>query len=337
MKANKATLGRALDQPDPAVRFYLFHGDNDGGSRALAERLLNGLNAEKTRLSEAAVKGDPGLLADEAGAMAMFGGRRALWIEPAGEEIGVAVDSLLQLPVVESPTIVISGTLRKTSALLRMAEGHLLALSHVSYPLEAREADRRVVELGRAEGLRMAGDVASRVAERAGNNEAIIAGELCKYALFLGARSETPRELDHATVDALGADCGEGNWHDIGDLALDGRIDQLARKYQHLSPGAPEIVPIVRSLQRRLLQLAPLRARIEGGERVDSVMASMGKSVFWKDKPLMQRLLSQWSAAQLAQAGERVARLERELMLSPVPGDAALGEELLAIARAGRR
>ena len=66
-------------------------------------------------------------------------------------------------------------------------------------------------------------------------------------------------------------------------------------------------------------------------------MASMGKSLFWKDKPLMQRLLSQWSSARLAQAGERISRLERQLLLSPVPGEAALGEELLAIARAARR
>ena len=122
MKANKGTLGRALDQPDPAVRFYLFHGENDGGSRALAERLLKGLGAEKLGLSGAAVKSDPGLLGDEAGAIGLFGGKRALWIEPAADDIAIAVDSLLQLPAVESPTIAVAGTLRKTSALLKLAE-----------------------------------------------------------------------------------------------------------------------------------------------------------------------------------------------------------------------
>jgi len=337
VKANKATLGRALDQPDPAVRFYLFHGDNESGSRALAERLLKGLGAEKSGLSGSAVKSDPGLLADEAGAIGLFVGRRALWIEPAGDEIAIAFDSLLQLAAVENPTIAVAGSLRKTSALLKLAEGHPMALSHVSYPLEARDADRLVIELGRNEGLLIAGDLASRVAVGAGNNETIIAGELAKFALFLGASGESPRELDHATVDVLGADCGEGNVLGIGDLALDGRIEQLADELQLLAPGASEVVPILRSLQRRLLQLAPLRARIEGGERLDSVMTSMGKSLFWRDKPLMQRLLSQWSAARLAQAGERISRLERQLMLSPVPGEAALGEELLAIARAARR
>ena len=337
MKANKATLGRSLDQPDPTIRFYLFHGDNDGTSRGLAEQLLKGLGAEKLGLSSAAVKGDPGLLADEAGAIGLFGGQRALWIEPATEDIVIATDLLLQLPAVESPVIAVAGSLRKASAVLKLAEGHALALSHLSYPLEAREADRLVVELGWTEGLRIAGDIASRVASGANNNEAVIATELAKFALFLGASGAAPRELDHATVDALGVDNGEGNWRGAGDLALDGRIDQLAHELQQLAPGSSEAVPIVRSLQRRLLQLAPLRARIEGGERLDNVMTSMGRSLFWRDKALIQRLLSRWSAARLAQAVERAAQLERHLMLSPVPGEAALGEELLAIARAAQR
>ena len=134
-----------------------------------------------------------------------------------------------------------------------------------------------------------------------------------------------------------GADTGEGDALRIGDLALDGQLGALADELQRLTPGGSEVVPIVRSLQRRVLQLAPLRARIESGERLDAVMTSMGKALFWKDKALMQRLLSQWSAARLAQLAERVSALERRLMLSPVPGDAALGQELLAIARAARR
>ncbi len=67
-------------------------------------------------------------------------------------------------------------------------------------------------------------------------------------------------------------------------------------------------------------------------------MASMGKALFWKDKPLIQRLLSTWSAERLAEAASRVSALERQVMLTPASDEAALGETLVAIARAaGRR
>ena len=67
-------------------------------------------------------------------------------------------------------------------------------------------------------------------------------------------------------------------------------------------------------------------------------MASIGKALFWKDKPLVQRLLNTWSAERLAAGAARVATLERQLMLSGVSSEAALGETLVAMARAaGRR
>jgi DNA polymerase-3 subunit delta len=82
--------------------------------------------------------------------------------------------------------------------------------------------------------------------------------------------------------------------------------------------------------------LAPARARVERGERVDAVMASLGKALFWKDKPVVSRMLSKWNASDLAKVAERAGKLERELMFSDAPGREALGEELLAIARRAR-
>jgi DNA polymerase III subunit delta len=94
---------------------------------------------------------------------------------------------------------------------------------------------------------------------------------------------------------------------------------------------------VVRSLQRRLIMLAPMRARVERGESPDAVMTSQGKSLFWRDKAIVGRMLTQWDAERLAKVAERAGRLERSLMFSPAPQQEALGEELLAIAREARR
>jgi DNA polymerase-3 subunit delta len=244
---------------------------------------------------------------------------------------------LLDAPGVESPTIAIVGVLRKSSVLLRLVESHPAALSHVSYIPEGRDADRMVIDLGRREGLRIAPDVAARIAEASANNQAIAAQEVIKYALYAGATAAAPRELTHDMVDELGADSSEGNALRVGDMALAGELGALAEELGRMSPAGNEAIPIVRALQRRVLQLAPMRARVEQGERVDAVMASAGKTLFWKDKSMIQTMLSRWSAERLAQVGERVAALETQLIFSGAPGAAALGEELTAIARAARR
>ena len=65
-------------------------------------------------------------------------------------------------------------------------------------------------------------------------------------------------------------------------------------------------------------------------------MASSGRPLFFKEKAKVQRMLSKWSAKELATASDRAGKLERSLMFTPVPDREALGEELLAIARKAR-
>lgn len=337
MKAAKGQFPAALDRPDPTIRFYLFHGPDEAGSRALALRLLKGLgNAEKFIVLGNAVKLDPASLADEAGAMALFGGPRAIWIEPAGDEISEGVSALLDAAASESAVVAVAGQLRKTSALLKLAESHGAALAHCSYVPEGRDMERIVSDIGRNMGLRVPSDVAQRIANAANNNQAIAEREIGKFALYLGAEPGSQVDLDHATIDAIGADSAEGDLLSLGDLALAGRMDELVEELARLPQGNADAIPVIRALQRRLLMLAPLRARIERGERVDAVMTSMGKALFWKDKPLVQRLLTTWTADRIAAAATRVAQLEHDVIFGSADGEAALGEALVTISRAAR-
>ncbi|HVF37866.1 MAG TPA: DNA polymerase III subunit delta [Sphingomicrobium sp.] len=338
MKSAKSGLDRALDRPDPAVRFYLFHGPDESGSRALAIRLLKGLgDAEKFIVVGQSVKSDPASLADEAGAMALFGGKRAIWIEPAGDEIVEGVEALLESAASESAVIALAGPLRKSSSLLKLAESHPAALCHCAYLPEGRDMERLIIDLARSHGLRVMPDLAHRLAAAAGGNQAIAAREIEKFALFVGADAASPCDLDPDTIDLLGADCADGDMTRIGDLALSGQMDELLVELLRLPSGGSEAIPVLRALQRRLLMLAPLRSRIERGESADGVMTSLGKSLFWKDKPLIHRLLSIWSTERLAEAAARVTALEKQLLLGPGPSVSALGETLVTLGRAASR
>lgn len=337
MKLAGASLVRAIAQPDPSTRFYLFYGPDEASSRAHADRLLAALGAEKFAVPATSIKGDPASLADEAGAMALFGGPRAIWIEPTGDEISDGVAALLDASSVESAVIAIGGALRKTSSLVKLAEGHAAAAAAISYPPEGRDVVRIVTELGRSEGLRIDQDVAARIADECGSNQAIIARELAKYALYLDSSTESPKPLGHDVLEALGAESAEGNVAKIVDCALTGAMQELYEEIDRANLAPNEAIPVVRALQRRLMQVAPLRARIDQGQSADAVMTSMGKALFWKDKPVIARILRTWNAERIAEMVERSAALERAIMLEGEPPLSALGEETAAIARVASR
>jgi len=335
VKIAKGQVDRSVDRPDPAVRLYLFAGEDESASRALAGRLLAALKAEKEPLTGAQLKGDPALLSDSASALSMFGGPRLIWVEPAGDESLSAVEALLSAPAVEHPTVLIAGALKKTSALMKAVDAHPAALSHLSYMPDAANMGRLVADLARAQGLRLSRDVADRLAAAASADQAIVRQELTKFALYLDASPEHPRELTHEELDLLGADAPDRDLNRGGDLALSGALAELADELAVAEDVGSDAIPMTRSLQRRLLQLVPLRARLDSGQAMDTVLTG----IFWKERPLVGRMLSRWSSARLAQALSRVAQVERQLLQGGTapPQAATLGTELIQLARAGRR
>lgn len=332
-----AAIAAAIERPDPARRLYLFYGPDEAGSRALGARLLGALGADKFAIDSATVRGDPASLADEAGAMALFGGPRAIWIEPAGDDMAGAVAALLEAPAVESVVVAIAGALRKTGALLKLVDPHPLAVSCASYVPEGRNAAQMIIGLGRAEGLAIDPSVAERVAEDTAGNQAIAASELRKYALFLDAAPDRPKTLTHDVIDQIGCGGADGNLQRLGDLALDGDLAALFEELDRSGLAAKDGVTVLRALQRRLLTVIPLRARTASGESTAGVMTSAGRAIFWKEKELVERLLRVWAPDRLARLVERTAEVEKELMLGDSPEVAAIGEHLAAVGRVAQR
>ncbi len=88
MKANANQIRSAIDAASPDVRLYLFHGPDESGAREFAARVGRALGpeAERIDLEPAQLRSNPGLLADEATALSLFGGARHIRVSGAVEE-----------------------------------------------------------------------------------------------------------------------------------------------------------------------------------------------------------------------------------------------------------
>jgi len=338
VKADRGQVEKALKAP-AATRFFLLHGQDDSGSRALA-RLLDdamGAEAERIDLGAAELKADPARLADEAASISMFGGARWLLVEPASDDILPAVEALLEAPVAGNPVVLLAGNLKPASKLLKLALAAPDAVAHASYVPNARDADRLTAELGRAEGLILRPDVARRVAESCGGNRAVIARELAKFALYVDAAPERPKAIDHDVIDAVGADSDAGDLSRLVGSAASGDAAALEAELVRLHAEGQEGITLIRAMLRRISLLARLRAEVEQGSSPAAVMASSGKSLFWKEKDEIGRQLGRWRADLLAKAMSRLVEAERQAKASGGIGPLAADEELFAICRQAAR
>jgi DNA polymerase-3 subunit delta len=339
VKAQRPQLERALKSADPQYRFFLLYGPDEAGSRSLAKLVSGslGAGAERVDLTGAELKSDPARLADEAASMSLFGDRRYIWVEPAGDEASEAVQALVDATTAGNPVVIVAGALKPASRLLKLALAAPCALAFASYVPEGADADKMVVAMGRDIGLDMRPDVARRIANAGGGNRAIIGQELLKLALFADAAPERPQTLEMDALDAIGAANEEGDLSRLVDSVSGGDPVSLQAELLRLKSEGIDGIPLIRAVLRRMSLLARLRAEVDRGSSVDSVMASQGKSLFWKEKPIVAKQLGRWRSELLAKAMSRLLEAERQVKASGGLGPLAVDEELLAICRQAAR
>ena len=105
------------------IGFYLVHGLDEGLTHERVKAIIRsriGDNSDPMRLVRLegdAVARDPGVLADEAYAISMFGGDRAIWIDAQGRDLLPALEPLFTRPPTDCAIVIKAGQLKKGTAL----------------------------------------------------------------------------------------------------------------------------------------------------------------------------------------------------------------------------
>jgi len=339
VKGTETETPRALDSADARFRFFLLYGPDEAGSIALSRRLERamGADAERIDLDAATLKADPSRLADEAASISLFGGKRWIRIQPAGDEILAAVEGLLNADVAGNPVVAIAGALRPTSGLVKLALASKAALAHQSYEPKLKDILQIADALAREAGLRLSRDVSRALVTACNNDRSIMAQEIEKLALYLDAAPDRPTEATEADFAAISAENVEGEFSKVVDGVMGGHPDRAAAELGRLAQSGSSAIPILRSLFKRATLLMSLRREVETGRDPADVVEARGKAIFWKEKPAITDQAGRWTSARLATLADRILQTERALKASGSAGEILAEAELITISRAATR
>ncbi len=319
MKANAGQIRTALAKPGGDIRLYLLHGPDEAGASDLARVLgkAMGTDAERVDLDGATLKSDPARLADEAAGMSLFAAARYVRIATVGEESLEALTALLQAERAGNPVVAIAPSVKTNAKIVKLAIESPRAMAFACYAPTAQDAERLAAAIAGEHGLRPANGVARRLAETTAGDRAVMAREIEKLALYLDAAPDRPHDLDHETLDLIGADLGDAEMTHAIDAIIEGRAADLGSELAMLGEAGTSPIPWLRQLVRRLMTLAEMRGEIDRGESPDVVMKR--HRVFYKEEAQTARSLRRWSPVMIAAAIARVRAAERSVM---APGNA---------------
>ena len=165
MRSTNSGADAFLRRLPKEVRFYLIHGKDEGLAhervKIIVQNLIDGDfdPMRLVRLEGEAVAREPGVLADEAYAIPMFGGARAIWIDAQGRDLLPALEPLFARPPTNCTIVVKAGQLRKGTALRVAFEGSAIGASIECYSDDANALGSLIDAEARAAGLSIAPDV----------------------------------------------------------------------------------------------------------------------------------------------------------------------------------
>ena len=328
----------ALRRPDPRIGVYLLYGPDTGlvteRARAVAERSIDDPADpfQLVRLDGDLVAGNPGRLADEAGTVGLFGGRRAIWVRATSKNLAPALEPVLAAPLQDCVIVIEGGDLGKAAPLRTLCEKSPRALALPCYPDDGRALGDIVEEILREAGLAIGKDAKAVLLASLGGDRLATRAELAKLVLYAHGRGEVTVE----DIDAILSDVSGLAMDAVVDAAFAGDAAGLEIGSRRLAAEGLHPSVALGAALRHALALVPLQLEVEQGKPVDMVLESW-RGLHFKRKPLIRQHLQRWSTRNLTAAVERLQAALLDTRRLAELDDVILSKVLLDLARMARR
>jgi DNA polymerase-3 subunit delta len=321
-----ADADRFLAKPDPAIRVVLLYGDDDGLVAERAERFahaVTGSAGEHLRLDPASLSENPGRLADEANAIPMFGGRRAISLRVSGNRaLEGALQAVIDAPPVDSWIVVIAGELRRTAPLRKLCESSPHAAAIPAYTDSERDLDRLIDEETRSAGLAIAADARAALKGLIGGDRMVSRSEVQKLCLYAAGAGE----ITLADVRALVGDGGAVAMDETVDAVADGNATALDRGYRRLAASGTPGFLVAGAALRHFNFLQKSRAAVDSGDSAEAIVRRAVPPIYpFSRQAAVARQIERWSAARIARA---LALLDQAMLDSRLHGN--LSDDVIA-------
>jgi len=289
------------------------------------------------RLDGDELSGDPSRLIDEAHAVPMFGGRRAIRVKAGGRDFAKAVEALAAVPPRDCRVVIEAGDLRRNAALRVLCERAKSVAVIACYLDGERDLARLIDEELRAADLTIAPEARAALLPLLGADRRTSRNEVRKLALYARGKGE----VDVDDVLAAVADASVQMLDGVIDAAFAGRTGDLETQLAKARAAGIAPARMIAVAAGHAAQLHRARLDIESGTPLAEVLEQLVPRAQFRRRGMIEAALKAWTAARLecAMAELAGATLDTRRLSGALADlcDPVVGNALLTVARAARR
>jgi DNA polymerase III subunit delta len=306
------------------VSFYLVHGLDEGLTHERVKAIVRNRIGDDSdpmrlvRLEGDAVARDPGALADEAYAISMFGGDRAIWIDAQGRDLLPALEPLFARPPTDCTIVIKAGQLKRGTGLRGAFESSAVRASIECYSDDSGTLETLIEAEARAAGLAIAPDARAALIHMVGADRRTTRGEIAKLMLYAQGQSQITAE----DVEAIVADAAPSNIDEVIDHALLSDLPAAETSVARFFHDGGDADYLMIRLVVRLTLLHRLRVEMDQGRPFDAACQILFVKLPMSARRALAKQAERWTAESIAQRLPAVrlasARVRTETQLAKV-------------------
>jgi DNA polymerase-3 subunit delta len=345
MKITPRNAEAFVRSPDPSLRAVLVYGPDAGLVRERVEALVKAVAvdpADPFRVSELGAREiveDPARLGDEAAALSLSGGRRAVRLRQAGDDLAPHFKDFFATGRGEALVVVEAGDLPSRSALRKIFEGAGAGAALACYRDDERSLPALIRETLGGFGLEATPDALAYLGANLGGDRQLSRRELEKLALYKGAHNKGAHNtsaggarVELRDAQACVGDSAALSLEDLAFAVAGGQPAGAERALQRSLQEGGQPVRALGAVARHFQRLHLVRGLTGRGETLDGAVRGLRPPVFWKRAESFKAQATAWPPGALARALERLLEAEAACKQSGAVPDTICARTLLEIA-----
>jgi len=335
---SSAAADAFIDRLPAELRFFLVHGPDEGlaheRSRAIVRKRLQGDTdpLRLVRLDGDGLARDPGLLADEAYAIPMFGGARAIWIDAQGRDFLSALEPLVNNPPKDCSVIVKAPLLKKGSPLRSLFESSQQAASIECFGDESRSLAALINKEAQAAGLTITAEASAALLELLGEDRNTSRHEIAKLMMYAAGSARVEVE----DVEAIVSNVSPSVIDELVDETIQGKLTETTvNSAEYFSEGG-DLDQLLARLTARLVLLYRLRLEMDQGRPFNSAWQALSARASPQGRRAISEAAERWTQEALGRRAAELREAAARIRSHPKLAETLTARALLALAAKAR-
>ena len=315
MKIAPRDIGALLANPGQTYLCFLLHGADTGlireRAKQLAAHFCDDLHDpfKSVTLRGEDVASDTARLADECGAIAIFGDEKLVRLQGSGTEMLSAVKNALPTLAIGTRLIIEASDTTTRHALVKLCEQDSKTASIGCYADEDRDIGQLAQQILAKDSIHIDQEAMALLVSRLGGDRLASRSEIEKLALMAGPQG-------HLTISDIEEAIGDSSAQAI-DLfvksVLTEQVDSLTKILEKARQEDIAPIAVLRQFNLIFRQLYDITSEMDKGVSASQAVAQLRPPVHFKTKPLMMSLAQRVKSPMVLSLWQRVIECEADL------------------------